>query len=199
MAPVQAIYSTPGGLLGSRAPMAATPISQSMYRSIDIDAERMYWTRRQDPGFAFERYGYVELVVGYFLYYCLHAGNWEYYFFGAWVRQSDQLAQLLRPGLFLFGQPITIPWIVAMPLVRNWQRSPALYGRENLAERFRRQLNKLGLDVGRVLAVPVDCFDTTLERDPEFARDVLALESRHLQRITARRAQAGSIDLKTDG
>jgi CRP-like cAMP-binding protein len=36
----------------------------------------------------------------------------------------------------------------------------------------------------RVLAVPVDCFDTTLERDPEFARRVLALESRHLQRIT---------------
>jgi CRP-like cAMP-binding protein len=36
----------------------------------------------------------------------------------------------------------------------------------------------------RVLAVPVDCFDSTLERDPEFARRVLALESRQLQRIT---------------
>jgi hypothetical protein len=35
--------------------------------------------------------------------------------------------------------------------VRNWHRSPALYGRENLAERFRRQLQKLGLDVGRFL------------------------------------------------
>ena len=77
MAPVQAIYSTPGGLLGSRAPMAATPISQSMYRSIDIDAERMCWARRQDPGFALERYGYVELVVGYFLYHYLYAGNWS--------------------------------------------------------------------------------------------------------------------------
>jgi CRP-like cAMP-binding protein len=36
----------------------------------------------------------------------------------------------------------------------------------------------------RVLAVPVDCFDTTLERDPDFARRVLALETRQLQRIT---------------
>ena len=36
-------------------------------------------------------------------------------------------------------------------LVRNWHRNPALYGRENLAERFRRQLQKLGLDVGRFL------------------------------------------------
>jgi len=38
----------------------------------------------------------------------------------------------------------------------------------------------------RVLAIPVDCFDTSLERDPEFARRVLALETRQLQRITRR-------------
>lgn len=42
----------------------------------------------------------------------------------------------------------------------------------------------------RVLAVPVDCFDSTLERDPEFARRVLALESRQLHRITSRVASA---------
>lgn len=253
MAPVQSIYSTPGGLLGSRAHMSDTPITQSMCRSldasgeeqsacvacqkpcIDIDAERLYWDRLQSPAFSFERYGYVGLVVGYFLYYYLYAGNWDYYFSGAWARQSDQLSQLLSPGLFLFGQPIPLPRLVAVPLVlglftwlgwlggcaieawmrrrarcqgaepdrtlirhrvflaatflvfnifflfagrpllllapawvqylfdmalvatsslwlvRNWHRSPALYGRENLAERFRRQLAKLGLDVGRFL------------------------------------------------
>lgn len=253
MAPVQSIYSTPGGLLGSRAHMRATPITQSMCRSvdasgeeqsacvacqqpcIDIDAERMYWARLQTPSFAFERYGYVGLVVGYFLYYYLYAGNWDYYFSGAWGRQPDQLAQLLSPGLFLFNQPIPLPRLVAVPLVlslftwlgwlggraveawmrrrvrqqgaepdktlirhrvflsatflvfnifflfagrpllllapgwvqylfdmalvatsslwlvRNWHRSPALYSRENLAERFRRQLSKLGLDVRRFL------------------------------------------------
>ena len=36
----------------------------------------------------------------------------------------------------------------------------------------------------RVLAVPVDSFDATLERDPDFARRVLALETRQLQRLT---------------
>jgi hypothetical protein len=253
MAPVQAIYSTPGGLLGSRAHMSDTPITQSMCRTldgggeeqsacvacqkpcIDIDAERMYWERLQSPAFSFERYGYVGLVVGYFLYYYLYAGNWDYYFSGAWVRQSDQLAQLLSPGLFLFGQPIPLPRLVAVPLVlglftwlgwlggraieawmrrrarhqgsepdktrirhrvflaatflvfnvfflfagrplllltpawvqylfdmalvatsslwlvRNWHRSPALYSRENLAERFRKQLAKLGLNLSQVL------------------------------------------------
>lgn len=253
MAPVQSIYSTPGGLLGSRAHMSATTITQSMCRSvdasgeeqsacvacqqpcIDIDAERMYWARLEAPSFVFERYGYVGLVLGYFLYYYLYAGNWDYYFSGAWARQPDQLAQLLSPGLFLFNQPIPLPRLVAVPLVlglftwlgwlggraveawmrrrvrqqgaepdktlirhrvflaatflvfnifflfagrpllllapawvqslfdmalvatsslwlvRNWHRSPALYSRENLAERFRRQLTKLGLDVGRFL------------------------------------------------
>jgi CRP-like cAMP-binding protein len=39
-----------------------------------------------------------------------------------------------------------------------------------------------------VLAVPVDCFDSTLERDPDFARRVLVLETRQLQRLTRRSA-----------
>ena len=253
MAPVQSVYSTPTSLLGSSAPMSPTTITQSMCRTvdangeeqsacvacqqpcIDIDAERMYWARLEQPSFAFERYAYVGLVVGYFLYYYLYAGNWDYYFSGAWARQPDQLATLLSPGLYLFGQVINIPRLVVVPLllglfswlgwlagktieawmqrrvrragaepdrilirhrvflaatflvfnffflfagrpllqlapawvqylfdmalvatsslwlVRNWHRSPALYGRENLAERFRRQLQKLGLDVGRFL------------------------------------------------
>ncbi|MCX5952065.1 MAG: cyclic nucleotide-binding domain-containing protein [Cyanobacteria bacterium] len=253
MAPVQSVYSTPTSLLGSSAPMSPTTITQSMCRTvdangeeqsacvacqqpcIDIDAERMYWARLEQPSFAFERYAYVGLVVGYFLYYYLYAGNWDYYFSGAWARQPDQLATLLSPGLYLFGRAINIPRLVVVPLllglfswlgwlagrtveawmrrrvrragaepdrllirhrvflaatflvfnffflfagrpllqlapawvqylfdmalvatsslwlVRNWHRSPALYGRENLAERFRRQLQKLGLDVGRFL------------------------------------------------
>lgn len=253
MAPVQAIYSTPAGLLGSRAHLSAGPITQSMCRvttasgeeqsacvacqqpCIDIDAERLYWARLESPTFAFERYAYVGLVVGYFLYYYLYAGSWDYYFSGAWARQSDQLAQLLSPGLFLFGRAIAVPRLVAVPLVlgvftwlgwlaglaieagmrrrvrragqephtplirhrvfvaatflvfnlfflfagrpllqlapawvqylfdvavvatstlwlvRSWQRSPELYSRENLAERFRRQLERLGVDVGPYL------------------------------------------------
>ncbi|MCP9835153.1 cyclic nucleotide-binding domain-containing protein [Cyanobium sp. La Preciosa 7G6] len=253
MAPVQSIFSTPTGLLGSKAHMASSPITQSMCRSvqpdgseqsacvacqqpcIDIDAERTYWARLPTPAFAFERYGYVGLVVGYFLYYYLYAGNWEYYFSGIWLRQSDQLAQLLRPGFYLFGQAINIPRLAAVPLFlglctwlgllagraiesalrtrvrrrggepdrnrirhqvfvvatflvfnffflfagrpllllapdwvqylfdvtlvavstlwlyRAWNRSPDLYGRENLAERFRKQLTRLDLDVGLYL------------------------------------------------
>jgi CRP-like cAMP-binding protein len=134
MAPVQSIYSEPGGLLSSKAHMSTQSITQSMCRTvqsdgqeqsacvacqnpcIDIDAERTYWNSLNKPETTFLRYGYVGLVIGYFSYYYLYAGNWNYYFSGAWLRQTDQLASLFSPGLYLFGQAINIPKLVAVPL-----------------------------------------------------------------------------------
>jgi len=70
----------------------------------------------------------------------LYGGKaWCQYFYPmalAWVHYLFDMALVATSSLWL---------------VRNWHRSPALYGRENLAERFRRQLQKLGLDVGRFL------------------------------------------------
>lgn len=253
MAPVQSIYSEPGGLLSSKAHMSDQPITQSMCRTvlpdgneqsacvacqnpcIDIDAERTYWDNLNQPETSFLRYGYVGLVIGYFGYYYLYAGNWDYYFSGAWIRQSDQLASLLSPGLYLWGESINIPKLAAVPLVlgictflgyglgraiekrakfyshqqhlkltvetirhriftlstfaifnfffifggrplllllpvsvqyiydlglvvlstlwlyKTWRRSPAVYSRENLASRFRKQLEKLQLNVSQFL------------------------------------------------
>lgn len=253
MAPVQSIYSEPGGLLSSKAHTSEQPITQSMCRTvlpdgkeksacvacqnpcIDIDAERTYWNSLNKSETSFLRYGYVGLVIGYFVYYYLYAGNWNYYFSGAWLRQTDQLASLLDPGLYLFGQAINIPKLVAVPLVlggctaitywggrwiekrakaysrrkqlnlsvetirhrifvlctfgifnfffifggrpliqllplsvqylydlglvalstlwlyTTWRRSPDLYSRENLANRFRKQLEKLQLNVAQFL------------------------------------------------
>lgn len=249
MAPVQKIYSEPGGLFSSKAHMDSSTITQSMCRTvlpdgkeqsacvacqnpcIDIDAERSYWDGLKQPEESFLYYGYVGLVVGYFVYYYLYAGSWSYYFSGAWARQSDQLASLFDPGFYLFGQAINIPKIVAVPLTlgastaigywlgrllekrvkaytrrhkfnlssevirhriftvctffifnfffifggrpliqlfpwwiqytydlglvslstlwayKTWRRSPDLYSRESLASRFRKQLEKLQLDV----------------------------------------------------
>jgi len=142
MAPVQQIYSEPGGLFGSKAHTSDTSITQSMCRivlpvrvasplengkeqsacvacqnpCIDIDSERTYWDGLNKPETAWLRYGYVGLVIGYFGYYYLYAGSWDYYISGAWARQSDQLSLLLSPGFYLFGQAINIPKLVAVPL-----------------------------------------------------------------------------------
>jgi polyferredoxin len=253
MAPVQTIFSEPRGLLGSKAHMSDQRITQSMCRTvlpegteqsacvacqspcIDIDSERTYWDGLNKPEETLIRYGYVGLVIGYFLYYYLYAGNWDYYFSGVWNRDPNQLAALMSPGLYLFGQPINIPKLVAVPLVlglftalgyfvgkgvegwlkarkrqrypnanldivrhrifavctfgifnfffffagrpllnlmpywvqlgfdvgivfvstlwlqQSWRRNPDLYSRENLASRFRKQLEKLQLDVSQYL------------------------------------------------
>ena len=58
---------------------------------------------------------------------------------------------LLAPAWVQYLFDMALVATSSLWLVRNWQRSPALYSRENLAERFRRQLAKLGLDVGRFL------------------------------------------------
>ncbi|MEP0859414.1 4Fe-4S binding protein [Trichocoleus sp. DQ-U1] len=135
MAPVQSIYAEPRGLLNSTAhENDRQTITQSMCRTvtpdgkeqsacvacqspcIDIDAERAYWNSITASEQQKLYYGYVGLVIGYFVYYYLYAGNWNYYFSGAWVHQNNQLATLLSPGFYLFGRAIAIPKLLAVPL-----------------------------------------------------------------------------------
>ncbi|XGV98527.1 MAG: 4Fe-4S binding protein [Leptolyngbya sp. BL-A-14] len=134
MAPVQQIYAEPGGLMTSKAHASDRKITQSMCRTVeagkeqtacvacksgcmDIDAERGYWERVTQPEQKFLYYSYVGLVVGFFLYYGLFAGNWAFYFSGAWARRSDeQLTDLWQPGFYLFDHAIPIPKLIAVPL-----------------------------------------------------------------------------------
>jgi hypothetical protein len=171
MAPVQSIYGEPGGLLASKAHTSEELITQSMCRTvlpdgkeqsacvacqnpcIDIDAERTYWNSLNQPETAFLRYGYVGLVIGYFVYYYLYAGNWNYYFSGVWSRQTDQLNSLLSPGFYLFDQAINIPKIVAVPLILGACTAIA-YGAGKWLEKQvkahnRRQQNSLNIDIIR--------------------------------------------------
>ena len=134
---VQTVFTGPGGLLGSNAYNDAPPrsITQSMCREVDkttgkeksaciacksncmdIDAENSYWNDLKKPGRRFIQYGYLGLAIGYFVYYGLYAGNFDYYFSGAWVHEENQLGTLWNPGFYIFGQPIDIPKIFAVPL-----------------------------------------------------------------------------------
>ncbi|MCU0549720.1 MAG: cyclic nucleotide-binding domain-containing protein [Leptolyngbya sp. Prado105] len=163
MAPVQTIFSEPRGLLGSKAHMSDSQITQSMCRTveegqeksacvacqspcIDIDSERTYWDGLNKPEESLIRYGYVGLVIGYFVYYYLYAGNWDYYFSGAWNRDPDQLASLMSPGLYLKGQAINIPKILAVPLVLGASSAIAYFMGKWIEQRLKAQL-KLNPDL----------------------------------------------------
>ncbi|WP_239651837.1 cyclic nucleotide-binding protein [Neosynechococcus sphagnicola] len=134
MAPVQTIFAEPNALFATQAHVGDQSITQSMCRRvtddgkeqsacvacqktcIDIDSERSYWDQIQQPQQPFIYYAYVGLAVGYFCYYYLYAGNWDYYFSGIWTHQENQLDTLFHPGLYLFNTPIPIPKLVAVPL-----------------------------------------------------------------------------------
>ena len=133
---VQMVFTGPRGLLDSQAHKAPPrSITQSMCRTIDsgtgqeqsacincksacmdIDAEKSYWQNLTKPGRRLVQYGYLGLVSGYFVYYYLYAGNFNYYFSGAWTHEESQLATLLKPGFYWLNQSIAIPKLVAVPL-----------------------------------------------------------------------------------
>lgn len=135
MSPVERIYGEPRGLLNSTAHEdSRSGITQSMCRivredgseqsacvacqspCIDIDAERAYWDGITQSDRQWLYYGYFGLVFGYFIYYYLYAGNWDYYFSGAWAHDENQLEALFKPGFYLGGNQIPIPKLVAVPL-----------------------------------------------------------------------------------
>lgn len=82
---------------------------------IDIDAEQAYWENLEKPARQFVQYGYVGILIAFFLYFYLFAGNWDYYFSGAWSR-DDAIGTLLSPGFYLLGQAIPLPKLIAVPL-----------------------------------------------------------------------------------
>ncbi len=134
MSPVQTIYTGPRSLLGSQTyEQPKSSITQSMCRvtdpttgreqsacvscktaCFDIDAEQTYWSELRKPGRRLVQYGYLGMVIAFYLYYFLYAGNWDYYFTGAWTREADQIAKAFDQGFYLYGQAIPIPKFAAV-------------------------------------------------------------------------------------
>jgi len=132
ISPVQKVYTGPGGLLESKA-YRAKGVAQSTCRKQapagdqstcvgciascpDRDLERSYWDSLFKPGKRFAYYGYFGLVLGFYTYYRLYSGNWDYYFSGAWTHEPGQLAKLFSPGFYFGGAPVAIPKLLAAPL-----------------------------------------------------------------------------------
>ncbi|MBE9030331.1 calcium-binding protein [filamentous cyanobacterium LEGE 11480] len=135
MAPVQKVFSQPTGIFTSKAHTESPHLTpQSMCRvaeptgvdipacvgcqrvCMDIDAEKNYWESINQPAYRLLYYGYVGLVLGFFTYYYLYAGNWEYFFSGIWARQVGQLAELTHPGFYLNDHAMPLPKWMAVPL-----------------------------------------------------------------------------------
>ncbi|MDJ0601057.1 MAG: hypothetical protein QNJ37_19725 [Crocosphaera sp.] len=134
MAPVQMIYSEPSGILTSEAHTAPPmSITQSMCRKVDsqgqeksacvacqspcmdIDAENGYWSKINQSDRKLLYYGYLGLAIGFYVYFGLYSGNWQFLSGGVW-NETNQLVTLFSPGFYISGHAIPIPKIVAVPL-----------------------------------------------------------------------------------
>ncbi len=132
---VQMVYTGPRGIFGTKAHQEPKlKITQSMCRTVndqgqevsacdgcksfclDIDAERSYWGELKKPGRRLIQYGYLGMVFAYYFYYYFYAGNWDYYFSGAWTHEENQLDKIFSPGFYIFEQPIPIPKYLAVIL-----------------------------------------------------------------------------------
>ena len=131
---VQKIYTEPRGLLDSKPHIEIVSLPQSMCRTPgisgdrsacvgctpscpDIDLEKSYWETFTSPQLKNVYFAFLGLIWGFYLFFYLYSGNWNYYYSGIWTHEDDVLSTLFQPGLFINETLIDIPKILAVPLV----------------------------------------------------------------------------------
>lgn len=152
---VQKIYTEPGGILESAPHFSRPPLPQSMCRKPspkgdvsacvactascgDIDLQGSYWTGVLDPQRRNVYYMFFGLVLGFYGYYYLYSGSWDYYFSGIWTHEDDVLQRLFAPGFCIFGTIIAVPKAIAAPLTLAVACALALLAGRALEALYRR-------------------------------------------------------------
>ncbi len=166
MAPVQIFFTGTRGVISSDAHLSAPgQVTQSMCRTVDpqgkeksscvgcqsacldIDAQRNYWETSNQSDRQLLFYGYFGLMVGFFLYFYLYAGNWDYYYSGLWSHDIHQLDSLFNPGFYIAGKAISIPKIVAAPLTLGVCTAISYYFSQFLEKTYRYYLIRRGENI----------------------------------------------------
>ncbi|SCY90460.1 FHA domain-containing protein [Rhizobium sp. NFACC06-2] len=153
---VQKIYTEPGGIMESAPHFSRPAVPQSMCRKPtpngdvsacvactancgDIDLQRSYWNGILDPQRRNVYYMFLGLILGFYGFYYLYAGNWDYYFSGIWTHEEGAATRILGAGIFLNGQALPIPKLLSAPLILAFFCVTALllgWGLENLYRRY---------------------------------------------------------------
>jgi hypothetical protein len=96
---VERIYTDPAPLVPARNSQCAR--CTACKRSCpDIDQENNYWRELQASGRRLVTYAFPGVVLAFYAYFWLRAGDWEAYFDGRWTAQPATRELLLGPGFF---------------------------------------------------------------------------------------------------
>jgi hypothetical protein len=82
----------------------------------DIDAESAYWKESGDQQKRWVFYAFPGLVFGFYFYYFLETGSWNYYFQGSWANEESSTAfwnVLMESGWYFWP---SFPKLFAAPL-----------------------------------------------------------------------------------
>ena len=109
---VEKIYTEPARPTGPRTSRCA-PCTACKKNCPDIDLEQAYWKERDSSSRRWAYYAWPGVVLGFYVYFYALAGNWSYYFQGAWTREDDQAHRALDSG-FYFSD--VLPVAIAAPL-----------------------------------------------------------------------------------
>jgi hypothetical protein len=101
------IYTDPGSLRASANSQCAQCTACKRHCP-DIDQENAYWKDSASRGRRIAFYAFPGLVLAFYVYYWLRAGDWEAYFDGRWTRQPVTFELVLGPGFFF------APWVPAL-------------------------------------------------------------------------------------
>jgi hypothetical protein len=97
---VERIYTEPGSLVRQRSNSMCASCTACKRFCPDIDQENGYWRELMDRGRQIASYAFPGLVLAFYLYFWLRAGEWEAYFDGRWTRLPVSQELLAGSGLF---------------------------------------------------------------------------------------------------
>jgi CRP-like cAMP-binding protein len=94
---IEKIYTEPHGLRETRNSQCVkcTACKKSCP---DINEENGYWKEIDARPKRFVYFAFPGLVLGFYSYFYLQSGTWQYYFSGAWTRQPGLVSTAFLPG-----------------------------------------------------------------------------------------------------
>ena len=109
---VERIYTDPNSLRTS-GNSQCTKCTACKRHCPDIDQENAYWKDVTLPARQIAFYSFPGVVLGFYTYYFLRAGEWEAYYDGRWTRHIASWDLILGPGFFFAPQ---VPAVIAASL-----------------------------------------------------------------------------------
>jgi hypothetical protein len=132
---VERIYTDPGSLRRTANSQCAQCTACKRHCP-DIDQENAYWKDATGKGRRIAFYSFPGLVLAFYVYYWLRAGDWEAYFDGRWTRQPVTADLWFGPGFF-FAPGVPAVVAATLSLILFSAASYAIFaGIEALAAHF---------------------------------------------------------------